>query len=182
MDKLIGKGDRLKNLLLTGPPGCGKTTVIRKVVEKRPFRMTGFFTGEIRKKGKRIGFMIETLTDQRALLAHRDFKGPHRIGPYGVSLENIDIVAVASIQSPDPSTIIIIDEIGKMECLSERFRNTVSHLLASDFLILGTIPLRGEPFIKRIEERKDVALIEVNQENRDDLDQKIIETLLHSKD
>ncbi len=73
MDKLIGKGDGLKNLLLTGPPGCGKTTVSRKVVEKRPFRMTGFFTGEIQKKGRRIGFMIETLTDQRALLAHRDF-------------------------------------------------------------------------------------------------------------
>lgn len=177
MDKIIDKGGNLKNLLLTGPPGCGKTTVIRKVVEQCSTRMIGFVTGEIRRGGKRIGFMIETLAGQKAILAHQDIKGPHRIGRYGVSLENIDTVAVASIEGSKAGYLIVIDEIGKMECLSEKFRNTVTHLLDSDLLVLGTIPLKGGPFINRILERMDVAVIEVTPYNRNELAQKIIETL-----
>jgi nucleoside-triphosphatase len=177
MNKIIDKGKGLKNLLLIGPPGCGKTTVIRKVVEQSSSRMMGFFTTEIRKRGKRIGFVIETLSGQRSLLAHRDFGGPLRIGPYGVSLENIDTVAVDSIQGSKGSALIVIDEIGKMECLSEKFRDTVTFLLASEIPVLGTIPLRGGSFIKRIVERMDVAIIEVNSNNRNGLPKKIIEIL-----
>ena len=59
----------------------------------------------------------------------------------------------------------------------DSFRNIVAFLLASDFLVLGTIPLGGGSFIKRIVERKDVAIIEVNSNNRNELPQKIVEIL-----
>ncbi|MBU4398537.1 MAG: nucleoside-triphosphatase, partial [Planctomycetes bacterium] len=47
-----------KNLLLTGPPGCGKTTVVRRVIERLcDHRLAGFYTKEIRQQGSRVGFL-----------------------------------------------------------------------------------------------------------------------------
>ena len=40
-----------KNLLLTGPPGCGKSTLIEKLIARIDQPMTGFFTGGLRDRG-----------------------------------------------------------------------------------------------------------------------------------
>ncbi|MCJ7744781.1 MAG: nucleoside-triphosphatase, partial [Actinobacteria bacterium] len=47
---MIKESSAKKNLLLTGRPGCGKTTVIRKALEGRT-GAGGFFTEEIRTGG-----------------------------------------------------------------------------------------------------------------------------------
>ena len=49
-------------LLLTGPPGVGKTTVVRRIVERLPgtVRPAGFYTEEIRFRGERRGFRAVT--------------------------------------------------------------------------------------------------------------------------
>jgi nucleoside-triphosphatase THEP1 len=41
-----------RNILLTGPPRCGKSTLIERGVGRIQKPMTGFFTREIRKGGK----------------------------------------------------------------------------------------------------------------------------------
>ena len=42
----------MKNLLLTGPPGCGNTTVLERVVEHLgDHRLAGFLTLELREHG-----------------------------------------------------------------------------------------------------------------------------------
>ena len=46
-----------ENILLTGPPRVGKTTLIMRVIEKIKNRgIGGFYTEEIREKGVRTGF------------------------------------------------------------------------------------------------------------------------------
>ena len=61
----------IKNLLLTGPPGCGKTTVMRCLIERLDgLRLAGFYTQEIREQGQRVGFEAASLSGRRALLAH----------------------------------------------------------------------------------------------------------------
>jgi nucleoside-triphosphatase len=64
-----------KNLLLTGLPGVGKTTVVRKVLNLLPpnFKAGGFFTEEVREGGERMGFQIVTTDGQRAWLAQKGF-------------------------------------------------------------------------------------------------------------
>ena len=62
-----------RNLLLTGIPGVGKTTVLRKVAERLSgVELGGFLTDEIRVEGKRVGFAIETFDGDSATLAHVD--------------------------------------------------------------------------------------------------------------
>ena len=55
-----------RRILLTGPPGCGKTTVVGKVADILRNGASGFYTEEIRDaKKQRIGFRVVTLGRDR---------------------------------------------------------------------------------------------------------------------
>ncbi len=123
-----------KNILLTGPPRCGKSTLIEKLVQKLDKPMTGLFTREIKEGGKRVGFSIITLDGKEGILAHKDSETKIRLGQYGVHLDQLNRIAVPSITPSKPDEIIVIDEIGKMECVSSLFRETLIKALDSDNL------------------------------------------------
>ncbi len=131
--------------------------------------MTGFFTREMRHGGKRVGFSITTLDGKEGVLAHQDTKSRFRVGKYGINLEHIDQIAVPSMLPAKADEIVVIDEIGKMECFSFLFRQTLVKVLDSDNAVIGSIALKGDKFIQKIRERADVLLIHVTENNRDEL-------------
>lgn len=168
----------MKNLLLTGRPGVGKTTVIQRVLAmlSRDVRATGFYTQELRGPQGRLGFIAITLAGQQHTLAHVDFRDRHRVSRYGVDVTTFEAHVVPTIdpaRHPDAS-LIVVDEIGKMECFSEVFRETVTRALDSPVPVLATIALKGNTFIQGIRSRKDVELIEVTVSNRDELPARLV--------
>lgn len=167
-------------LLLTGAPGCGKTTLLRKVLARLPVEtIGGFYTQEIRAGSGRVGFEIVTLTGRRATLAHVDFKSNRRVGKYGVNLQALDEVAVpALIEAQQAGQLVVIDEIGPMEMFSARFCQTVEEILHSTATVLGTVVLRSTPFGDRLKTLPGVKIIQVTLQNRDDLEEKISRLLL----
>lgn len=55
-------------LLITGAPGIGKTTLIRKVAEiLSNLAIAGFYTEEIRDEGERQGFRLVTFKGEKGL-------------------------------------------------------------------------------------------------------------------
>jgi nucleoside-triphosphatase len=87
-----------------------------------------------------------------------------------VDLSVLDRLAVPSVD-PDAteSELLVADEIGKMECLSPRFCETVLRALTSDRLVVGTVPAKGNSFIREITCRGDVDVVEVTVKNRNSL-------------
>lgn len=160
---------KTKNILFTGPPRCGKSTLIERIAAKIDTPATGFFTREIRARGKRVGFSINTLHGQEGILAHQNIKSRHRVGKYGVNLADIDWIAVPSMTPEREDNLIVIDEIGKMECFSTLFKETLAKVLDSDHRVIGSIALKGDRFIRKIKARTDILLISVTPENRDAL-------------
>jgi nucleoside-triphosphatase THEP1 len=156
------------NIFLTGAPSSGKTTVIKKVLENLKLPANGFYTEEIRTGDRRVGFMMRTLDGHEAFLAHQDIESEYHIRRYGVSIENIESVAVPSIR-PRNSNIVILDEIGKMECFSRLFRQAAVNALDSSNIVLGTITFGGDDYISGIKKREDIEITEVTQDNRDAL-------------
>jgi nucleoside-triphosphatase len=156
-------------LLLTGPPGVGKTTIVRRLVERLPpaIRPAGFYTEEIRVRGERRGFRAVPFAGAAHTLAHVDIRSPHRVSKYGVDITAIDELARDALALNDRHVLYIADEIGRMECLSPRFVEAMRLLLASDRVVLATIGLRGGGFIAETKARDDVELWHVTKANRD---------------
>ena len=161
-------------VLLTGPPGCGKTTVARKASRILGSRAVGFFTEEVRDAaGTRTGFRVESTDGRKGDLSSRRAGPGPRVGAYVVDVEAFESVALPSLAG-DPGKVFIIDEIGKMECFSAAFRTRVREVLDSGARVLATIPARGGgSFLEEIRNRSDVAIIFVTRTNRDRLPEEI---------
>ena len=161
-------------LFLTGVPGVGKTTLIRAVVRRlEKLTCAGFYTEEKRQRGQRIGFRVVTLTGQKGTLASVGRKAP-TVGRYSIHIEEFEALVLPNLD-PDtsPADLYVIDEIGKMELLSAKFRRRIIDLLAGPTHLLATIAKRGKGFIEQIKARNDIELIEVTRKSRDDLPEKI---------
>ncbi|PYL68403.1 MAG: hypothetical protein DMF20_00840 [Verrucomicrobia bacterium] len=136
-----------KRILLTGRPGCGKTTLIKRIVSDLALPVGGFYTQEIRKRGQRVGFKLITLDGKEAAFADVHFKTSERVGKYGLDLAKLETVGVAAVrEATQARQLVIIDEIGPMEIRSSSFRDAVNEAFESSVSILATIVSRSLPF------------------------------------
>jgi nucleoside-triphosphatase len=156
-----------RHLLITAVPGAGKTTVIRRLAEFAAKRAAGFYTEEIRVRGERRGFRLIGLEGTEAVIAHVDFPKTHRVGKYGVDVAAIDAAVDAALARRRGAKVYLIDEIGKMECLSPRFLAAVRALLEGSLPLVATVAKRGEGFIAEVKQRADSELWTLTRENRD---------------
>jgi len=168
-----------KNILLTGRPRVGKSTLIHRVVEKLRAegcnQIGGFYTLEELRNHERVGFSISTLEGKSGRLAEVGLESRHRLGRYGIDLESFEAIALSALEKAiRPGGIIIIDEIGFMELKSPRFRELVIRALDSNALVLATIMKSKSDFGDAIKARPDVELLTVTAENRDRLAAEIL--------
>jgi nucleoside-triphosphatase len=158
------------HLLLTGPPGSGKTTVIRKVIELLAgVRMAGFYTEEIRTQAGRVGFRVVTLDGRTGRLATVNGRGGPRVGRYAVHVAEFESVALSQLEPSANVGLLVLDEIGKMECLSAAFVEAARRALTASVPVLGTVALKGGGFIAEAKRSPGVAVIPISVENRDRL-------------
>ncbi len=166
------------NYLLTGPPRCGKTTIIQEIIQRLGESAGGFYTEEIRTKNKRVGFKLKTLSGKEVTFSHVDFKSRYRVGKYGVDLNTFDEIVSEEIKlSLAQNKIIIIDEIGKMELFSDIFKELVWKALNSENPVVGTIMFTRHPFADKVKRRKDVNIMDLSKEDKTNLIDTIIKEL-----
>lgn len=167
-----------KNILITGYPGVGKTTLIKRLSEELSgLEPVGFYTEEIREGGVRKGFALVAPDGRRGVLAHTGISGESRVGKYGVDTAGFEEFLGSIDFLGSGTSLIILDEIGKMECMSGRFRLLLKEALDSEKTVIATIALKGGGIIEDTKRRRDVVLFEMTRSNRDSLLSQILAPL-----
>jgi nucleoside-triphosphatase len=161
-------------ILLDGRPGVGKTTVAAALGERlraHGVGVRGILTREMRERGRRVGFTVEGLDGgTRGVLAHVDRHGSPRVGKYGVDVAELERIALPELNAPGQArSVAIVDELGKMELQSERFRDAVERLFGGPVPVIATVMRGRHPFADALKQRADVEVVEVTLANRDEL-------------
>ena len=162
-------------ILVTGPPGIGKTSTLRRSVKdlkNRKYAVGGMICREVREAGVRVGFEIMDLsTGQRGWLAHVNQPTGPRIGKYRVNLTDLDVIGASAIlDALQNADVLAVDEIGPMELSSTAFSNALVRAVESSKPLFGTIHygLRNS-LVNNIKNREDVEILKVTYENRENL-------------
>lgn len=164
----------MKNIFISGRPGCGKTTLIMEILKELNLNASGFYTQEIRERGQRKGFKIINLDGKEGILAHVNIESPYRVNKYKVNIKDLEEIGVNSIlEALKKDQIVVIDEIGKMELFSEKFKMAVLAALDSKNKVLGTIKFKRDHFTDKIKKRKDAKIFYLRRENFQEIKEKI---------
>jgi nucleoside-triphosphatase THEP1 len=143
----------IKNILITGTPKSGKSTLLRKIISTQPNKV-GFITTEIRNDNGRVGFELETHKGIKSVLAHIDFNTPHQVSKYFIDIKNLE-------------KIIPQVEIGQMQLLSSDFEKLVKKYLDAENTLISTLSaVYQNGFTDSIRQRKDVYIVEISEDNR----------------
>jgi len=157
-------GRKSTRILLTGSPGCGKTTLVERLLAELRIPVSGFITKEIRESGHRTGFRITGISGTEETLAHLNIDSGFRVGKYGVDVEALDRIIETEFAEPI-ANLIVVDEIGKMELLSERFISLIETLWESETTILATIMSARQPICDRLKADSRSKVITLNHRN-----------------
>jgi nucleoside-triphosphatase len=156
----------VKNLFITGKPASGKTTLIKETCLPLVGKAGGFYTDEITEGGARLGFILKTFDGRQGVLAKKGMKSAYRLNKYGIDvgvLENIG--ADSLLKALKTNELIVIDEIGSMEIISELFRKTLLECLNSDKKILATVRYNAQPFTDEIKKLANTSILVLSREN-----------------
>ncbi|MGD9683937.1 MAG: nucleoside-triphosphatase [Candidatus Obscuribacterales bacterium] len=159
-------------ILLTAPPGTGKSTIIDAVVAAYPGRSVGIVAREkLDESGDRAGFVSVDSRSQRRQFMYRANEGPGAFHGFDVDVEAIDDFVVPELERSlsMPEALLYIDEIGRAQALSNRFLLTLEKVFERPGPTLASIVYEEEPWSHVFRRHPQTVLIEATMANREAL-------------
>ena len=156
-------------LLLTGPAGVDRTTVLREAAEILDgWRLRGFTTERIGSDDRR-GYRSVSVGDgPNVLIARSDDPSEPRVDGCAVDVAAIDEIASATLRvDPDEVDAVLVDEIGRMTCLSSQFLDSMTDLLDTPVPVVATVAEEGNGLIAEVKNRPEAMVWEVTAGNRE---------------
>jgi nucleoside-triphosphatase len=158
----------MKNILITGQPGVGKTALIRKLsLIFKEFNPSGFTTTEIFEDGEMAGIALEDMNGETKTVAHLNIKSKQSVGKLKIDIKGFEDFLHHVLVKDKKTGFYVIDEIGRIECESKKFSKTIVDLLSSEKPVLATIPEKGPGLISELKKRDDIRIFELTPYNQE---------------
>ena len=159
-----------KNVFITGIPGVGKTTLVRKLAQDLSMLLIkGFYKEKIVEDDSTRGFRVISFDYQEQILAHLFIEGPNKMDGFGVNIEGFEKFILPQFQNIDMVDLFIFDEIGKMECMSDSFCSGFEKILDADVPVITTYSHHSAFKLNTLKKRKDTTFLQMTLKNRDDI-------------
>lgn len=174
-------------ILLTAPPGLGKTTVLESVVRDFEGKHYGIIAREIlNERSERVGFTsIDPEGKSRQFMFHTNTPTEETIGGlFDVDVSAIDEFVVPELRKGlnDPQSLIFVDEIGRAQAKSALFLDSLREIFRSPCNILATIVYDPEPWSLEFKADRAACMLTVLEENRNHLPSILVNAFSHSKE
>lgn len=157
-----------RNIFVTGEKGVGKSTVVNRVTWKLGISPVGFRTLPYEIEGVRRGFYLSGLVEVVEYKNNTPISvmvGNERCVGITETFETLGVEILA--KSLECEQVILMDELGKLECRAEEFREMVLRCLESERIVFGVLKQCESTFIQGIMQREDTKVFEVTRDNRD---------------
>ena len=125
----------MKNLFLTGPIGCGKSTSIAAALGDALSKAGGFLTVRQRdENGRAIAYWLKRPggSDGQVIIQYQQ-------KPYTMHPEVFEDLGIRLLEEARNCDYVILDEIGGFEVLSDAFLDALMQLLQSGIPVIGVM-------------------------------------------
>lgn len=140
--------------------------MIRDLTVSRRDHIGGFYTEPIMAGRIRRGVRIFTFDGQERMLAQKGLKSNLFLGKFGLDLNALENVGVPALKlGLMTKQLMVIDEVGMLESMSERFKDTVQEVLDSDKPVLATLRPGAKPHSDMIKKLGDCRILTLSSSN-----------------
>ena len=162
-----------RHLLLCGERGVGKSTLIRRLLERNTREIGGFVTKRLPTADEN-GFFPIYLYPAAQMENERRNAAANLVGTCDSRSsirhpEVFDTVGVQLIASAPKNGLILMDELGFLENDAEAFQSGVLRALAGDTPVLAAVKPKNTPFLRAVREHGTAELVFIDERNRDAL-------------
>lgn len=163
--------------VITAYRHVGKTTLVNKVLASTTKNVCGFFTDKIGDKPNEEGLFPVYIfpAGEQPILDDEHLVGLCGCGNHYTNFEVFDTLGVEYLTAPDNDTLIVMDEVGFMELGAEKYKAKIFEVLGSENPVLLMLKDRMDvEHIRQIRDYPGVTFIEMNEENRDEVCERVV--------
>ena len=159
----------------------GKTTLVKKILEKKQTNVCGYFTQRYLELADESGLYpiyIHSI-NEKPILDDNHIIGLCGNGKHYTNHDVFNSLGVDLITTNNPNDLIILDEVGFLEMNAEKFKNKIFEILSSDNPVLIMLKQRLDiELLRKIKENENIEFIEMNENNRDEICEYLLNKLV----
>lgn len=170
------------NIVITGGKYVGKSTLIKKCIDKFNLIPGGFVVGRTGQKNRWLSFYLADPYDyyyndmstkafekRKYTIAERDsYKVRYNINVDTFNEKGVELIDTG-IKLRD---IVIMDELGRFELKASKFQNKVFEALDSKKTVIAVVKDEHNRFLDKVRQRDDIKIIRLSKDNRKEVSNK----------
>lgn len=161
----------MKHLLITGQPGRGKSTLVKRLIDAFGLDVAGFQTlPRIEPSGRRT-FILHSFRDFAGLDNNQriaSVNGPAECRVFPEGFNELGVICLRQALEL-PADCIVLDELGRFEQAAPAFLQAVEAVFDQQACpVIAVLKAEPIPYIQALRQRPDCALLDLDRLDRED--------------